>query len=380
MVFLQRCEDYDKNTVLACVRALFAAHGGIERYARPGLRVVIKPNLVAKRKPEAAATTHPAIVWAVAKLCTEQGADVTIAESPGGLYEKGILKSLYKVCGIEAAAEEAGARLNFDISETEVENPEAMYLKKIKLITPVAEADTVINLAKLKTHGMMVYTGAVKNMFGCVAGLEKAEYHLNMSNYDDFANCIIDICLAAKPALQIIDAVVGMEKDGPTAGDPVRLGLLLSGDNPFHTDMMALQIIQAAYQRVPILRSAAARGLCPSDWREIPYAGPALEAVRAPHFKVKYNDDMQRIHFVDGFFGDVLSKMIRPKPVFSGRKCRRCGECVKCCPAKVIALKKGSGAKVTDLSRCIRCYCCQELCPFRAVKIKKPVLNKLFIR
>lgn len=378
MVLLQPCPSYDKELVLERVREIFEKHGGIERFASPGRNVVIKPNLVAKKKPEAAATTHPALVWAVAKLCVEQGATVTVAESSGGLYEPALLKSLYQGCGIAQAAEEAGAMLNYDTSVSHVENDDdAMYLKHLDLITPVVKADTVISLSKLKTHGMMVYTGAVKNTFGCIAGMEKAEYHFKMSDYDEFANCIIDIHLASRVSLNIIDAVVGMERDGPTAGDPRQVGLLISSPNAFHADLAAVGVIDLDPLRVPVLKNAISRGLCPASYSELELVGAAVASVAVPDFIVKHNDDLRNLHFAGPFSG-VLSRLVRPRPVFHKDQCKSCGECAKCCPAHVITVEKGKCAQV-DLSKCIRCYCCQELCPFHAVTIKKPLINRLFI-
>ena len=197
MVYVKNCETYEKGAVLECVREIFDRYNILDDVS--GLTVAVKPNLVCKKTPEHAATTHPSIVWAVCKLLKDAGADVVIAESPSGFYEPGILKSLYKVTGIEQAAIESGARLNFDTTVTEVDNPRGKYLKKLKILTPLAKADRIINIAKLKTHGMMVYTGAVKNLFGSVAGLEKTQYHFQLSDYNEFADCIIDIFLANAP-------------------------------------------------------------------------------------------------------------------------------------------------------------------------------------
>ena len=145
MVLLQACDTYDRDRILGCMEAIFQAHGGVSRFAGPGKCVAIKPNLVAKKHPEEAATTHPALVWACAKILVEAGARVVIAESPGGLYDKSVLKSLYRVCGIEEAAQNSGAELNFDTSVTHVQNPEGLYLKQLDVLTPLAQADCIIN-------------------------------------------------------------------------------------------------------------------------------------------------------------------------------------------------------------------------------------------
>lgn len=380
MVLIQKCSSYDKKLILERVTEIFEKNGGIDKFAAPGKKVVIKPNLVSKKAPEIAATTHPSLVWAVATLCKQAGAEVVIAESSGGMYEKPLLKGLYRVTGMEEAARESGAELNFDLSETKVDNPEAMYLKSLNIITPVAEADTVISISKLKTHGMMVYMGAVKNLFGIIAGLQKAEYHMKMSDYDEFANSIIDIYLSAKVSLNIIDAVVGMDRDGPTAGDPKKMDLLISSQDAFEADMAALEIIGVKPERVPIFKNAVARGLVASDTSGFDFCGGLTPAeVKVPDFKVKYNPQLNNLHFLKGVWGKWFSKLIRPRPVFHKDKCKACRECEKCCPAKVITVTKEKGAQV-DLNGCIRCYCCQELCPFKAVTIKKPLLNKIFIR
>ncbi len=375
MVFLQACNTYDRETVLHHMKAIFHAHGGMEQFARPGLRVVIKPNMVSKKKPEEAATTHPSLVWACAKLCVEAGAHVVIAESPGGLYDKPILKALYRVCGMEEAARDSGAELNFDTSVTHIQNPEGIYLKNLDVLTPLAEADVIINIAKLKTHGMMAYTGAVKNMFGSVAGVAKAEYHCKMPSYDAFADTILDIFTAVRPTLNIVDGIVGMHKDGPTAGDPIEIGVLLSGVDAYEVDRVAVACVQGDPERIPMMRAAWRRGYLPAELDAISVTGCTIAQVACPKFVIKYNDDGSRLHFSDGFLGKMLLSVLRPRPAFT-KQCRACGECARCCPVKAIRVEQGKKATV-DLDVCIRCYCCQELCPFKAVKIKKTWIGKV---
>lgn len=380
MVLIQRCDSYDKELILEKIKEVFEKNGGIEKYAAPGLNVVIKPNLISKKSPDAAATTHPSIVWAVAKLCKEAGANVIIAESPGGPYEKPYLTGIYKGTGMAQVAEETGALLNYDLTETKVTCEEAKYLKTIGILTPLAQADRIINLCKLKTHGMMVYTGAVKNMFGSIAGLKKAEYHLKMSDYDQFADSIIDIFLQNHVSLNIIDGIVGMHRDGPTNGDPIHTNVLISSENAFEADLAALDVICANPMRVPVFKMAYARGLCGKDCSNIDFGnGLKPEEVKVPEFIVNYNEEFKNLYFKSGPLGKILQKMIRPRPVFNKKLCRACHECEKCCPAKVITVTKENKAQV-KLEGCIRCFCCQELCPFKAVTIKKPLINKIAIR
>ena len=378
MVYLEHCDSYDREIILEKVRNIFDNCGGIEKYASPGKNVVIKPNLIGKKRPEEAATAHPSIVWAVAKLCKEQGANVVIAESGGGFYDKNHQREIYKTTGMEEAANDSGAELNYDLTETEVKNPDAKYLKSLEILTPLAKADVIIGISKLKTHGMMVYTGAVKNWFGSIAGLKKAEYHYKMSDYDEFADCLIDICQAVGADLNIIDGIVGMEKDGPTAGDPKKMGLLVASADPFEADLAAIKIIDGDLRRIPIMRNAVKRGICPDSIDKIEIKGAPIESFPSNDFIIKYNDNNTRLHFVDGPLGRLGEKAVRPRPVFMKDKCKGCGECVRCCPAKTIRIENKKA--VVDLSKCIRCFCCQELCPFHAVRIKNPLLNRILIK
>jgi len=378
MVVLENCEKYEYELVREKVSAIFDAFGGVGKFVKPGAKVVLKPNLISKKRPEEAATTHPSILRAVAELCIGAGGSVLVAESPGGVYDKAALKSIYKASGIEDAAMQAGAELNYDTSVTKIQNPGGKYLKTLEILTPLAEADVIIDLAKLKTHGMMVYTGAVKNMFGAIAGVDKAEYHMKMPDYDSFADTIIDIFLSTKVTFSIIDAITGMHKDGPTAGDPIDIGVLIGSDNAFEADRAAMYMIGADLGRVPVARMAVERGLMTADIAEVEFKGGCdIERARAlaKGFVVKYNDSNSRLHFSDGIVGRALEKLIKPRPVFT-KACRSCGKCAMHCPVKAITVEKGKRAKA-DLNICIRCYCCQELCPFKAVKIKKTLVARI---
>lgn len=382
MVAIESCTAYEYDAVRAAVESVFAKFGGISRIVPKGSKVLLKPNLISKKKPEEAATTHPLIVRAVAELCFGAGAEsVLICESPGGLYDKNVLKAVYRVSGMEQAAAESGAELNYDTGVAKVDNPEAMYQKSLEILAPIAAADVVIDLAKLKTHGMMVYTGAVKNMFGAIAGVEKAEYHCKMPDYTAFANTLIDIFLAAKVKFSLIDAITGMHKDGPTAGEPIDMGLLIGSDNAFEADRAALEIIGAPCDRVPMAKAAIARGLMCASASELEISGVPLEAARRKEFVVRYNDSQANLYFVkDGVMGNVLRSSLQAKPVFTS-DCRACGECARSCPVKAITVEPGENGKRgrarADLKLCIRCFCCQELCPFKAVKIRRSMLGKI---
>lgn len=375
---IERCTDYDDERVYNTVCRAVDRLGGIEKYIKQGMRVALKPNLVKKKNPGEAATTHPSVVKAVARLVREAGGIATIVESPGGFFTLTSLKSVYSVCGIEKAAMEAGAELNYNLYEVDVENPEGMYLKKVTVLKALAEADVIINLPKLKTHGQMAYTGAVKNMFGAVPGELKAEYHVRMPGYAEFANALIDIYLSMKPSLNIMDAVVGMDGAGPTAGNPKQMGFLLAGEDGFEVDFTALRLVGVDPLHIPIINQAVKRNLCPAAFEEIKVDCDNFESFMVDGFHMPQLDTLKAIMYYDRGIMKFIINMLKPSPVFRHDICISCGECVKICPAKVIRMKNNKpGMNIKD---CIRCFCCQELCPAKAVHIKRPVLLDFYLR
>ncbi|RCX13241.1 uncharacterized protein (DUF362 family) [Anaerobacterium chartisolvens] len=377
-VSVEKCPDYEMGNMYRALKKTFDNLGGVEKYIRPGMRVALKPNLVMKKRPAEAATTHPSVVQALSSIIKEQGAKAIIVESPGGLYTKNALKGVYSACGIEEAALKSGAELNYDTAEAEVKNPEGVILKNLILIKPLMDADLIINLPKLKTHGQMVYTGAVKNMFGAVAGARKAEYHFRISEYKRFADALIDIFLGAKPALNIMDAVTGMEGNGPTAGNARNIGLVIAGEDAFSLDFAALNIIGADPFAVPLIAQAAQRGLCPKSLGEIDIVGEQISTVRISDFDIPQIESLRDIQFFNNKLFKGIMSYIKPRPVFNYALCVGCAECARNCPARIITMKNSKPR--LDLSKCIRCFCCQELCPAKAVEIKRSPLLKFLIK
>ncbi len=262
---------YEYSAVRAALEETFSNLGGVSSFINIGDKVFLKVNLVMKKAPEAAATSHPVFVQALADILIGGGAEVTIGDSPGGPFNELRLRSVYQGCGMREAAERSGAELNFDTGSSEVKNPRGLILKKLTNLDALRRADKVINVSRLKTHGMMKLTGAVKNMFGTVPGTLKAEYHLNRPEPEQFADALIDICLCADPILSIIDGIVAMEGDGPTSGTPRNVGVVLASEDPFGLDLAAARIINAVPRTIPTVKRAIERDLCPEDFRELIY-------------------------------------------------------------------------------------------------------------
>ena len=360
MVSLLSCKDYTLEKLREVLTQSFDNLGGVKKYIKPGQRVLLKPNLLMKKTPEKATTTHPMFVAALAQIIIAAGATVTIADSPGGFYSEGVLKGLYSTCGMTQAAEISGATLNYDTSFREVTYKEGRTSNVFSVISPVFEHDMVISVAKLKTHGLTTYTGAVKNLFGTVPGVNKAEYHLRFPDMNMFCGAIVDLCEYVSPKLSFIDGIVGMEGEGPSGGNPREIGAVIASDSPHEADVVASGLIGLDIKDVPTLKIAVENGICPQEFEVV---GDEFEPI--VDFKMPPN---KLADLSGGSAMKVLRKMFAPKPVFDRKLCVQCGECVRCCPAKAIELVP---FPKVDMKKCIRCFCCQELCPKVAVKIKR---------
>ena len=378
-VTLLKCDRYDYDLVGQTIRKAVDTLGGIQAFVKPGQRVLIKLNLLMKKKPEEAVTTHPAVVEAVVRLVQEVGGIPIIGDSPGGPYNARALKGVYAAAGIDAVAERTGAELNWDFGEVTLPCPAGNVAKSLTVTTCFANADVVISLSKLKTHGMTTMTGSVKVLFGVIPGLKKAEYHLKMPRIDDFANMLVDIVELVKPKLTIMDAIVGMEGDGPSAGTPRQIGVVLASKDSYALDVVAARIIGLKPEDVATIRAARNRGFV-ARLEELELQGDKLDEVTIRDYKVPKDFPA---NFLDGKVPDIVRDFVvnrlRPKPEFVHAKCVGCGVCIEACPPEALTLNEGK-RPVVDLSKCIRCFCCQELCPKKAVEIERPWVGRQLFR
>ena len=361
-VALVRCADYDREAVGQAVERVFSLCGGAERFVKPGMRVLIKLNLLMKRTPDRATTTHPEVARAVARAVQNAGGIPVFADSPGGPFTSGMLSGVYEACGIRAAAQELGCALNDDFSVTTRAFPEGDVARQLDLIGVLDHVDAVITVGKLKTHGLTMMTGCVKNLYGCIPGTTKVEYHARYPQVELFSRMLLDLCACVKPCFALLDAVEGMEGEGPSGGRPRTIGALVGGANPHQVDAVGAALIGLAPDEVTTLRAAKQRGLLtPFDC-----VGDPLEPLVLRDFDIPMRTKRQ------GWVNMVnrLPQALRPRPVFTHRKCDGCGTCVRACPAKAISMDEQRRPQV-DLRRCIRCFCCQELCPRTDVEVSR---------
>lgn len=376
-VSVRECENYSYETVKSSIEKNLKDIGGIEKYIKPNSKVLIKPNLLMKKSPEEATTTHPMVVKVVCEMLLKLNCEIIIGDSPGGPYTVASLKGIYKSTGMKDVADELGISLNYDITDVKIESKDAKALKFMDIITPITKVDHIVNICKLKTHGMATFTGGVKNLYGSIAGLKKAEIHYRFPNEEIFCeDVLLDICSYVNPSLTIMDGVIGMEGEGPSAGIPRHIGVTLASSSPYALDTVACKIINLDINKVPTIRGSIKRSYIKKDLSDVSAVGDTISKFIIKDFKIpKTSKDFRLLSStVPKFIHEPLTKILTPKPVVSYKDCIKCKKCIEVCPAQVITFKE----KIEiDLDRCIRCFCCHELCPKKAIDIKRSIIFKL---
>ncbi len=379
-VFLSSVHTYEEEKITEILRSQMQALGFDEAYFA-NKKVVIKPNLVMKKSPDAAATTHPVVLSALLTVLKEKGVKPLIAESPGGLFNRQRLEGVYRTCGIMEVAERHGAPLNYDTDAVYMPFANGKTVKSFHVLKAVAEADILIDLCKLKSHGLTKMSAAIKNFFGVIPGIEKFEMHATFPDYRDFGSMICDLCqmlYEEKEIIAITDAIVGMEGDGPTAGEPREIGALYMSANPFAADIVG-ETLLGFEKTVPIVREAVSRGLCPSDISGVELLGDDVKPLMLSDFKEPETAENRSTSALSFFSSGKLGRFFMPRPKANPDKCKGCGECVASCPQHTIEVVFRNNKKWAKIkhANCIRCYCCQELCPFAAIEIKKNLIIKI---
>jgi len=368
LITLAKCDSYEISAVRSAIVQLLEPFGGMATFVKPGERILLKPNMLSAKTPELAVTTHPSVVQVVAELVREAGGQALIGDSPGiGGFQRVADKS-----GIGQAAKESGAVLvEFN---TTIDLPGNGTFRRITLAKPYWDADKVINLPKLKTHEMMTMTCAVKNLFGAVVGAEKAGWHLKAgTSREQFARLLLEIYLLKKPVLNIVDAIVAMEGNGPGSGDPLQVGALLAGINPVSVDIVAGRLAGIPKELLYVEHEARRMGLAEVSGEELEITGAPLDSFPKKPFRLPSGLDVQ--FGMPKFLSTILKRQLTSYPAADRKQCILCGVCRDACPPAAIEIK--NSALTVDQERCIRCWCCRELCPHDAMLVRRSLALRI---
>lgn len=375
IVALIHCNSYREEEVIPAVRRGIDLLGGISTLFRREEKILIKPNILAGTDPECCVTTHPVVFDAVVRELKKIRLSLTYGDSPG----LGKPQSVAKRAGLETVALKHGIPFADFENALTVKHRHAVAKGSFPLAKGVIEADGIVSISKLKSHGFTRLTGAVKNQYGCIPGLKKARYHAFIPLIHDFSRFLIDINTYVRPRLYIMDAIIAMEGNGPNSGDPKKLGCLLMSTDPVALDATACRIVNLNPEFVPTNKTGYQAGFGTYREEQITLVGDLLTDVIDKSFKV-----VRKPAFSIGSEG--LSRRIKiklmPKPVITASLCNKCGKCVEICPVEEKAVfwmnkSKKREPPIYNYNRCIRCFCCQESCPEGAISIKSSFFEPL---
>lgn len=362
------CASYETEAVESAVRRAIDALGGIGKFASNGETILLKPNLLQPTIPEGTVTTHPEIVRAMIRLVRETGAIPIVGDTPGGRCSDKMLSYLAQKTGMGGVCEEEGVEFVFMTDSQTIPFPQGNIIRSFNLASCLSRVDGVISIAKLKTHNLTGLTAAVKNVFGLIPGLEKSEIHSRIPDVNKFSEMLIDLAECVRPRLSVVDGIVGMEGDGPTAGTPRHIGRIVASENPYALDAFLVDMVGAG--SIPTVEIARRRGLVPS---EIEVVGDASAAARIEGFKLP--PEPVAFGKIRGLLGYGLNESLSRKPAFLDSRCTLCGSCIEACPGE--ALRKGKKTPVIDRKLCIRCYCCQEVCGYKAIELRRQFVRSM---
>ena len=377
-VVLLPCREYDEEKIYMLLKQGLDFLGGVETLIPKDAKILLKPNLLGPFPPDAAVTTHPAVVEAAARLVLEAGGRCFVGDSSGcGSRGHGTTQAVIRGTGMDTYLEKYHIPA-VDYSEgVKTAYPQGVQAKEFILPKELLEQDCVISLSKMKTHALERITGAVKNSYGFVYGFHKAKGHTQYPSADSFARMLIDLNKCVAPKLYVMDGIVAMEGNGPGSGDPVPMNVLLMSTDPVALDSVFSRLVYLKPEMVPTNYHGEKMGL--GTWKEeeitllIPDGEISMaEAVKKygnPAFNVDRTEVRKNIWTRMAGALNIFQK----KPYIEADKCVRCGICVQSCPVpgKAVDFRKGKGKPpVYDYRKCIRCFCCQEMCPKKAIKVK----------
>lgn len=368
-VGLVKCPTYDSKELDTALDAAMRLSGGINV---KGKKILLKPNILQDSNPSKAISTHPEFVKSVIKYMQKEGAvEIYVGDSPG--FQKPGYSG--RKCGIRQVTEETGAKwVDFTKGKTTIKTETGKVQKDFKVSSIIEQVDMIISLPKLKTHQLMYFTGAVKNLFGLLPGLSKSPYHVSYPNRHNFGEMILDLLEAVKPAYSIMDAIIGMEGPGPGNGYPRPVKLILASPNAVALDIIASSVIGYDPMQIPTNKLALKRDFGIKKFSDISVEGVKVEDVKIEDFRKIATKTFHNIIF-DLFHFRIFEKLqhkMKPKPYFIEEKCIKCGECIKICSSDANWFENGPNGKFVAVSynKCIRCYCCHEICPVDAIEIR----------
>ena len=358
-VSINVCTSYDDGQVAEVIARALTPFGGMGELVAPGERVLIKPNLLSARTPREAVTTHPAVVKHLVRACVGCGAaSVWVADSPAGTVDDDFL---WQTTGMAEAVREAGGELR------SCRGP-VMPWQCGKAVVPVpawyADVDCLISVPKLKTHSLTGMTCALKNSYGLVSGKAKSTFHAEYPSPKAMSRFLTEVFSGLVPRFTFVDAVMGMEGDGPSGGKPVPLGLVLASTDPLALDVICCKVLGLAERDVPMLEYARTLGLGEGEFGKVQLAGNGVRQYADAHVTPSVARYWKYIP--EAVFG-FITRLFFCRLMIRAKRCTHCGICRDICSKGAVYFDERHHRFRIDRRQCMLCMCCAEACPNSAI-------------
>lgn len=371
-VSLLKYNNYNRDDLLEC---LYKSCKNIlfDPANLAGAKVAIKPNLLTAATSESGVTTHPEFFRAVVHYIREHKGIPILVESPAFFNIDKVLKK----CGYEEIIRTEKIPFSDPAKTAIIKNEKGIKYKYFHVAEDIVHSDFIFNLPKLKTHSLTYFTGAVKNLFGTINGLEKSKWHVKTETENEFMSFLLDLYGAFQFSkkdriISIMDGILGLEGEGPgKSGRPVTAGAVIAGMDAIAVDTVAIAVAGLVIGKARLCIDGAKRKLGVSDINRILVVGNSLSDFNN-HFIPPKNKTFTGKLPVSKLF---LKNLIVKKPVPDEKKCTLCYQCKTICPAGVIEKSKRGNIPFYDYTKCIRCYCCMEICPEGAIILKRKIFT-----
>lgn len=379
-VYVKYCNNYDD--IQDKIDYLLNSVLDYGNVIQDNMTIFLKTNALAPHPKDRAITTHPSVVEAVIKYLKKYNVKIIVGDNPATKE----MKSVYKVNGTLDVIEKENVELANNKELKVISAKEYTRYKDFNVSKEIVEADILINLPKLKTHGLAYFTGAEKNFFGTIYGLEKAQWHVKSSTPLEFGEAMSDLYSAIKEEMKdriivnLMDGIEGIEGEGPsTGGNKKSANVLLASKDAIALDRVAIEIVKLDYKKSFISIISSNRGLGEFNLENIKIEGDSLDLFKEIKFEPAKIEEIgiRSLRLVNKY---NVKNLVLEHPKFDKNKCIKCGECKKICPPQAIAQENKKLPKVNK-NKCIRCWCCQEVCPVNAInKSKRPWIGRIFFK
>ena len=352
-VLVLRCNNYSEELVKSTINTIIK-HFDIEKEER----IVIKPNLCLPEDYSLHLTTHPEIIRQLGYILIEKGiSNIIIADTPVGKSDNIRREKLWKKTGMKSIVEDLNLIRN-DLDDNLV--LKEMCIEGVKTLYPLSRdiiENKVINIPKFKTHGFMLFTGAVKNLYGILPEYTKKRLHRELEKKEAFSEFLVEFANSINPIVNIMDAIIGIEGEGPgRKGSKRYIGVVLASNNVFALDYVAAQIMGIDPGDVPTVRRSLEKKYIEKE--RIRIIGDPIEQFILKDYKLPIiNERTDRL-------SKKLFHLSRYNVWIESEKCYNCAMCKKSCPHNAIVYE---GIMKIDSTKCKACLVCHEICPAGAI-------------